>query len=45
MKMPKNKKEIMVLACSILASMVVGIAVGCIKEKMANACTCIIDEL
>ncbi len=45
MKMPKNKKDIMILAGSILTSMAIGMVVGCIKEKMTNACTCIIDEM
>lgn len=42
-----NKKEMMILAGSVVASMVAGIVVGCLKEKFMNenACTCIIDEL
>lgn len=42
MKMPKNKKEIMILAG---ASMAAGIIVGCLKEKMMNKCYCVIDEM
>lgn len=45
MKMPKNKKEIMILAGSVLASMAAGIIVGCLKEKMMNSCYCVIDEM
>ncbi len=41
-----SKKEMMILAGSVVASMAAGIVVGCLKEKMMNnACTCIIDEL
>lgn len=41
-----NKKEMMILAGSVIASMAAGIVVGCLKEKlMNNACACIIDEL
>ncbi len=45
MKMPKNKKEIMILAGSVIASMAAGIIVGCLKEKMMNKCYCVIDEM
>ncbi len=42
-----SKKEMMILAGSIVASMAAGIIVGCLKEKFMseNECTCIIDEL
>lgn len=41
-----NKKEMMILAGSVVGSLAAGIIIGCLKEKMMNdACTCIIDEL
>lgn len=41
-----NKKEMMILAGSVVGSLAAGILVGCLKEKLAdNACTCIIDEM
>lgn len=45
MKMPKNKKEIMILAGSVIASMAAGMVLGCLKEKMMNNCYCVIDEM
>lgn len=45
MKMPKNKKEIMILAGSVVLSMAAGMVVGCLKEKMSNSCYCVIDEM
>ncbi len=45
MKMPKNKKEIMILAGCVIASMAAGMILGCLKEKMSNSCYCVIDEM
>ena len=43
--MNKQKKDMMILAGSIIVSMAAGFAIGCIKEKMMGDCKCIIDEL
>ncbi len=44
--MKMNKKEMLVLAGSVMASLAIGMVAGCLKEKMMNkACTCIIDEM
>lgn len=45
MKMPKNKKEIMILVGSLVVSMATGLLIGCLKEKMNKECCCVIDEL
>lgn len=45
MKMPKNKKEIMILVGSVALSMAAGMVVGYLKEKMSNSCYCVIDEM
>lgn len=41
--MKKDKKDIMILAGSIVAGMAAGFALGCFKEKMMQ-CNAIIDE-
>ena len=43
--MKMNKKEMMVLAGATIVSMLAGIVVGCMKEKMKNDTYCIIDEM
>ena len=43
--MKMSKKEMMVLAGATIVSMVAGIVVGCMKEKMKDDTYCIIDEM
>ena len=43
--MKMNRKEMMVLAGATIVSMLAGIVVGCMKEKMKNDTYCIIDEM
>lgn len=43
--MKMSKKEMMVLAGATIASMLAGIVVGCMKEKMKDDTYCIIDEM
>lgn len=40
-----NKKDVMILAGATVASMVAGMIIGCMKEKMKMDSCCIIDEL
>lgn len=40
-----NKREMMVLVGTGVVSMLAGIVVGCIKEKLKNDTYCIIDEM
>ena len=40
-----NKKEMMILAGATVMSMLAGIVIGCIKNKMKNDTYCIIDEM
>ena len=42
----KKTKDIMILSGSIIASMIAGFTIGCLKEKMMmNKCNCFVDEL
>lgn len=43
--MKMNKKEMMILAGATVMSMVAGIIIGCIKNKMMNDTYCIIEEM
>ncbi len=43
--MKMSKKEMLVLAGATMISMMAGILVGCMKEKMKNDTYCIIDEM
>lgn len=43
--MKMNKKEMMILAGSAMASMMAGFIIGCMKTKMMDDCKCIIDEM
>lgn len=45
MIMKMSKKEMMVLAGATIVSMLAGIVVGCIKNKMKDDTYCIIDEM
>lgn len=45
MMMKMSKKEMMILAGATVASMLAGIVVGCMKEKMKDDTYCIIDEM
>lgn len=40
-----SKKEMMILAGATVVSMLAGIVVGCMKEKMKDDTYCIIDEM
>lgn len=40
-----NKKDMMILAGATIVSMVAGIVVGCVKNKMKNDTYCIIEEM
>lgn len=40
-----SKKDMMILAGATIASMVAGIVVGCIKNKMKDDTYCIIEEM
>lgn len=41
--MKNNKKDMMIIAGSVMAGMAAGFALGCFKEKMMQ-CNAIIDE-
>lgn len=43
--MKMSKKEMMILAGATVVSMLAGIVVGCMKEKMKDDTYCIIDEM
>lgn len=45
MMMKMSKKEMMILAGATVVSMLAGIVVGCMKEKMKDDTYCIIDEM
>lgn len=38
-------KNMMIIGCSIAASMVAGYAIGTVKEKLSNTCKCIIEDI
>lgn len=40
-----SKKDMMILAGASLVSMMAGIVVGCLKEKMMKETYCIVDEM
>ncbi len=40
-----NKKDLLILLGASTLSMLSGIVIGCIKEKIANNTYCIIDEM
>lgn len=43
--MLKNKKNILVFLTTSVMSMVAGVALGCMKEKIVSKTRCIIDEM
>ncbi len=40
-----NKKDIMILVGASVVSMVAGVVVGCIKEKMKMDSYCVIEDM
>lgn len=44
-KMSEELKKNMTMASTVIASLAIGYAVGCMKEKMLGECHCVIEEM